>query len=161
MAPSALIRIEDEPPSTRLDYLRHTLASTIAPFDMRQETDRPIRASIHAGQIGTVAVTKVIGERFDARRTPGLIRVSDPELFKIDVQLRGRTVYAQSGRQAALLPGDFTLVDLSRPSRVHDVGDVHEVVAVKFAHAALPLRHDELARLTAVRVPGHDGLGAA
>jgi AraC-like DNA-binding protein len=136
------------------------VASTIAPFDVRAGTDGPIRTSIHTAQVGTVAVTKVTGESFDARRTPRLIHASDPELFKIDVQVRGRTVYTQSGRQAALSPGDLTLVDLSRPSRVNDVGPVHQVVAVKFPHAALPLRHDELARLTAVRVPGHDGLAA-
>ena len=34
-------------------------------------------------------------------------------------------------------------------------------MAVKFPHAALPLRHDELARLTAVPISGRDGLGAS
>jgi AraC-like DNA-binding protein len=160
VATSVLIRIEDEPPATRLDYLRSTLASTFAPFDVRVDADGPLRASIHTGQVGTVAVTKVSGPRMDARRTAKLIRVSDPEMFKIDVQARGRTVFAQNGCEAALLPGDFTLVDLSRPLRVRDVGDVHEVVAVQFPRAALPLRHDELARLTAVRVRGRDNLGA-
>jgi AraC-like DNA-binding protein len=39
-------------------------------------------------------------------------------------------------------------------------GAGQEIVAVAFAHDALPLRHDELARVTAVRVPGRGGLGA-
>jgi AraC-like DNA-binding protein len=158
---SVLIRIEDEPPATRLDYLRHTVASTIAPYDVRVNADSPLRASFKTGRVGAVAVTRVSGPwRFDVRRTPKLIRASDPEMFKIDVQARGRTVFAQNGREAVLRPGDFTLVDLSRPSYVRDVRDVPEIVAVQFPHAALPLRHDELTRLTAVRMPGRDGLGA-
>ena len=93
-------------------------------------------------------------------RTPRLIRDSDPKLFKIDVQVRGRTVFAQGDREAALAPGDFTLLDLSRPCQVADRGDEHEVVAVKFPHAALPLLHDELERVTAVPISGRNGLGA-
>jgi AraC-like DNA-binding protein len=42
-----------------------------------------------------------------------------------------------------------------------DRGDQHGLVAVKFPRAALPLRHDELSRLTAVPMSGRDGLGAA
>jgi AraC-like DNA-binding protein len=156
-----VFRIEDEAPATRLEYFRHGLASTIAPYDLR--IDGPVRgASIHAGQVASVGVARVlVPGRFDCRRTPLLIRSSDPERFKIDVQIQGRTVFAQDGREAALTPGDFTLVDLTRPSRVGNAGDGQDVVAVQFPHAALPLRHDELARLTAVPMPGRDGLGAA
>jgi AraC-like DNA-binding protein len=156
-------RIEDEAPATRLDYLRHALASTIAPYDLRVDSEGPVRgANIHAGRVASVGVTRVLAPgRFDCRRTPQLIRASDPERFKIDVQMQGSTVFAQGGREVALAPGDFTLVDLSRPSRVGTAGDGQDVLAVHFPHAALPLRHDELARLTAVRMPGRDGLGAA
>jgi AraC-like DNA-binding protein len=162
---SLLIRVEDVPPRVRFEYFRHALASTVAPYDLRVEAEGALRgASIHAGRVGTVGVRKFVSEdpdhRFDVRRTPGLIRRSDPELFKIDVQLRGRTVLAQGDREAPLRPGDFTLIDLSRPSRVRDVSNVSDLVVVLFPHAALPFRHDELARVTAVRVPASDGLGA-
>ena len=159
---SVLLRVEDEPPAARLDSFRYALDSTIAPYDLQVEAEGPLRdTSIHAGRVGPVGVTRVVGPgRFECRRTPTLIRRSDPELLKIDVQLRGGTAYAQGGREVALAPGDFTLVDLSRPSRVRNAGAGQEVVAVVFARDALPLRHDELARLTAVRVPGREGLGA-
>jgi AraC-like DNA-binding protein len=82
-------------------------------------------------------------------------------LFKLEVPVRGRTVFAQSDREAALSPGDFTLLDLSRPCRLVDRGDEHGMVAVKSPHAALPLGHDELSRLTAMPMSGRDGLGTA
>jgi AraC-like DNA-binding protein len=146
-----------------LDHFRQALACTIAPYDVQVEDERTLRdASLHAGQVATVAVTRVLGPgRFDCRRTPKLIRRSDPESFKIDVQVRGRTLFAQGGRDVALAPGDLTLVDLSRPSRVRSGSNWQEVVAVRFPHAALPLRHDELARLTAVPISGQSGLGSA
>jgi AraC-like DNA-binding protein len=160
---SVLIRIEDEPPAARLDYFRHALASTIAPYDLRVDTGSPLRGvSIQAGQVAGVGVTRVLGPgRFECRRTPQLISSSDPERFKIDVQVQGSTVFAQGGREVALRPGDFTLVDLSRPSRVGNTGDGQEIVAVQFPPAALRLRDGDLARLTALRMPGRDGLGAA
>jgi AraC-like DNA-binding protein len=157
---SVLIRVEDEPPRTRLDYFQHVVADTIVPFGLHIDAGRDLRAQILTGPVGTVHVTKVSAPPMTASRTARLIRVSDPELFKIDVQVRGHTVFAQGDREAALAPGDFTLMDLSRPCRLADLEDEHEVLAVKFPHAALGLRHDELTRLTAVPISGRDGLGA-
>jgi AraC-like DNA-binding protein len=157
---SVLISVEDEPPRTRLDYFRHLVADTIVPFGLHIDADRDLRAQILTGPVGAVHVTKVSAPPMTASRSARLIRVSDPELFKIDVQVRGHTVFAQGDREAALVPGDLTLMDLSRPCRLADLEDEHEVLAVKFPHTALPLRHDELARLTAVPISGRDGLGA-
>jgi AraC-like DNA-binding protein len=155
-----LIRVEDEPPRTRLDYFRHVLADTIVPFDVRIDADGDFRAQILTGRVGTVHVTRVSGPPVSAVRTPRLIRSSDPELFKIAVQIRGRTVFTQDDREAALAPGDFTLEDLSRPCRLTDRDDEHGVLAVIFPRTLLPLRRQELERLTSVAISGRDGLGA-
>jgi AraC-like DNA-binding protein len=157
---SVLIRVEDEPPRNRLDFFRHVVADTFVPFDLQVHADHDLRAQILTAQVGNVHVTKVSAPPLKAFRTAKLIRASDPELFKLEVPVRGRTVFAQGDRQAALEPGDFTLLDLSRPCQLVDHGDEHVNVAIKFPHAALPLRRDELAQLTAVPVSGRDGLGA-
>jgi AraC-like DNA-binding protein len=98
--------------------------------------------------------------RVRAIRTAALIRRSDPELFKIEVVMRGRTVACQGDREAALAPGDLTLIDLSRPFQVACSGR-HEFLAVHFSPAAVPLPRDALERLTAVPISGRDGLGAS
>jgi AraC-like DNA-binding protein len=158
---SVLMRVEDEPPRTRLDYFRHVVADTIVPFGLRIDADHDLRAEILTGPVGSVHVTKLSAATpLEAFRTPSLIRVSDPELFKIDVVVRGDVVFAQGDREAALGPGDLTLVDLSRPCGMTERSDDHEVVVVKFPRAALPLPHNELDRLTAVPISGRDGLGA-
>jgi AraC-like DNA-binding protein len=156
-----LIRVEDVPPRSRLDYFRHVVADTFVPFDLQIDADHDLRAQILTGHVGTVQVSKVSAPPLGAFRTAKLIRASDPELFKLEVPVGGRTVFAQGDREAALSPGDFTLLDLSRPCQLVDRGGEHRMVAVKLPHAALPLRHDELSRLTAVPMSGQDGLGTA
>jgi AraC-like DNA-binding protein len=157
---TVLIRAEDESPRTRRDYFRQVMAEAIVPFDPRIGADDDFRGEVLSGSVGPVHVTRVTAPPMTSFRTQRLIRASDPELFKIDVLLRGRTVFAQGDREAALTPGDFTLLDLSRPAQFEDQDDRHEVLAVMFPHAALPFRHDELERLTAVPISGRDGLGA-
>src|SRR3954468_23140514 len=132
-----LIRVEDQPPRARLDYFRQMTADAIVPFDARVHAYDDFRGEVLTGPVGICNVTRVTAPPLTAIRTPRLIRASDPEQFKIDVQLRGHTVYAQGGREAALDPGDLTLLDLSRPSQLGDLGDEHEVLAVRFPHAAL------------------------
>lgn len=158
---SVLIRVEDEPPRARLDYLRHVVADTFVPFDLQVDVDDDLKAQLLTGQVGTLDVTQVSAPPLQAVRTPRLIRALDPESFKLEVPVRGHTVFAQGDLEAALTPGDSTLLDLSRPCRLVDRGDEHGNVAVTFPHSALPLPHDDVARLTAVPISGRDSLGAA
>lgn len=157
---SVLIRVEDEPPRSRLDYFRHVVADTFVPFDLRVDADHGLNAQLLTGNVGTLDVAMVTAPPLKAFRTSKLIRVSDPEVFKLEVPVRGHTVFAQGDREAPLDPGDFTLLDLSRPCRLVDRGDEHGNVAVKFPHSALPLPYDEVGRLTAVPISGRHGLGA-
>jgi AraC-like DNA-binding protein len=162
---SIRICIDDVAPAARLERFRDALASAIVPTEVRVQADGPLRgASISAGRVGSVAVTKVSVPpgarlRFEARRTTELIRRSDAGAFLLHAQVRGRATVSQDGNEAVVGPGDVALVDLSRPSRLLHVGDEHEFVAVLLPHDAAPLRG--LPCVTAIRVPGSDGLGAA
>jgi len=157
---SIVIRAEDEPVPTRLEYLRHAVRDTIVPFDVRIDAEPDFSSRIVTGAAGMLHVTTVTGPSLVAARTSRLIRRSDAELFKIDVQTRGQSLFQQDGREAVLRPGDVTLVNLSRPSRLVCAGDPdQEMVAVKFPRALLPLPSEDLNRLTAVRIDGRHGLG--
>jgi AraC-like DNA-binding protein len=155
---SVTARVDDGGALRRLDDF---LANRPSPLDARIDARHDPRGRMRAGRVGPVDISTLTGgPPHEAFRTRKLIRASDAEQFKIHVMVRGRAVWAQAGREAELAPKDFTLVDLSRPCHGADRDDVHECVAVMFPHTALPLRHDELARLTAVPVSGRDGLGA-
>ena len=123
---SVLIRVEDEPPRSRLDYFRHVVADTFVPFDLQVNADRrPPRPDLDRARGDRPGHEGIAPRRLKAFRTAKLIRVSDPELFKLEVPVRGHTVFAQGDREAALSPGDFTLLDLSRPCQLVDRGDEH------------------------------------
>jgi AraC-like DNA-binding protein len=145
---------EDLPVAERADYWRHVIGETIVPLDPIGFPDRVVAGGVGAIRVGEMTASG----RGGARRTATNIRRSDPELYKIDVLAAGRGVIEQGGRQVALEPGDFTLVDLSRPARWNM--DAARVVAVMFPASLLPLRRDEAARVTAVRIRGDRGAGA-
>jgi AraC-like DNA-binding protein len=145
---------DDVPASERIDYWRHVIGETIVPLDPIGVPDRVVAGSVGAIQVGEMTASRPGG----AKRTAIHIRRSDPELYKIDVLARGRGVIEQRGRRVALEPGDFTLVDLSRPARW--LMDSARIVAVIFPATLLPLRRDESARLTAVRIRGDRGPAA-
>jgi AraC-like DNA-binding protein len=158
---SIVIRAEDEPVPTRLDYLRHAVRDTIVPFDLQVDAEPDFRSLLVAGNVGTLDLTAIAGPSLEAARTPRLIRMSDPELMKIDVQTRGNSVFEQDGREAVLSPRDLTLVNLSRPCHLACTGEPdQEIVAVKFPRTLLPVPAQDLTRLTAVRIGGQHGLGA-
>jgi AraC-like DNA-binding protein len=158
---SIVIRAEDEPVPTRLDYFRHAVRDTIVPFDVRVVDGEPdFSSQIVAGEVGGLGVTTVTGPSLEGGRTSRLIRQSDPELLKIDVVTRGRCVFEQDDREAVLRPGDLTLVDLSSPCHLACNGDPdQEIIAVKFPRTLLPLPARELTQLTAIRLGGRHGLG--
>jgi AraC-like DNA-binding protein len=155
---SVVFRAEDEPVTSRVDYWRHVGGQAFVPLDLRILDGPDFRSRILAGDVGAVRVTEVIAPAAELRRTAKLIRRSDPELYKVNVVVRGSLVVDQDGRQARLGPGDFSFLDLSRPGRWANT-PVH-LVNVAFPRALLPLRQDEVARLTAVRIPGDRGSGA-
>jgi AraC-like DNA-binding protein len=156
-----LYRADDRPASVRVDYWHHVVEDTLTPLDLALPSDTlDGRDQMRVGDLGPVRVVELsTGESSRAVRRRRHISSSDPELLKIDVQLRGRGVIEQSGREQRYIPGDFTLVDLSRPCAWSN-GPSAGLVAVTFPRHLLPLHRDDLGRLTGVRMPGDRGAGA-
>ncbi len=149
---------DDVPLASRRDFWLHTLDETIGPLDLRTG-GLDSRDWVRCGDIGAVRVVELSGGHGGvARLTPSGVRRSDPDVCKIDVLVRGHGVVEQDGRQARLEPGDLALVDLSRPARW--ALSPMLLVAFAFPRALLPLRPDDMARLTAVRIAGDRGPAA-
>jgi AraC-like DNA-binding protein len=156
---SVEFRAADELPKSRTDYWQHVVGESLGPLDLRVSGSVDVHDRLRVGDVGAVRVIELSHRHSDrAERSPTHIRRLDPELYKIDVLARGRGVVEQDGRQAVKAPGDLVFVDLSRPCR-WDYASA-QVVAVVFPRALLPLRQDELTRLTGVRIRGDRGLGA-
>ena len=156
---TVVLRATDVPVPSRMEYWRHVLDGTLGPLEVRQPGGLDVRDQLRLGEAGVVRVGELsTGRPGGASRTGRHIRRSDLDVCKVDVLARGRGVVQQDGREAELGPGDLTLVDLSRPVRW--AMSPARVVAVVFPRALLPLPSDEVARLTAVRIPGDQGPAA-
>jgi AraC-like DNA-binding protein len=159
MAMTVTFRAADRPVTARHEYWRQVVVGALGPLDLRingglDERDRLMLAEAGAVRIGALQA----GQPAEIDRTPRHLSTSDPDLCKIDVLADGSGVVAQDGRQARLSRGDVTLVDLTRPAywRMSPA----RIVAVVFPRCLLPLRAEQVARLTAVRIPGNRGAGA-
>jgi AraC-like DNA-binding protein len=154
---SMVLRAADAPVASREDYWRHVVEETIGPLELQTPPD--VDNQLLIGDAGAVRVAELTaGRPGGADRTAKHVRRSDLDVCKVDVLVRGRGVIAQDGREAVVGPGDFTFVDLSRPARWRM--SAMRVVAVVFPRQLLPLRPEEAAEISAVRLPGDQGTGA-
>jgi AraC-like DNA-binding protein len=150
-------RAGDEPAASQHDYWHHVISAMMGVGEV--PGDIAGADQLRLGELGAVRIGTLSAHRAGrAAWTPRHIRQSSSDICKIDVLASGRCIVAQDGREAQLRPGDLTFVDLSRPAR-WSMSPMRAVV-VAFPRALLPLRPDELARLTAVTIPGSHGTGA-
>jgi AraC-like DNA-binding protein len=147
---------------SRVERVRMAICESIAPFDLRvfEGGDGEGEGEVYSADMGMLRVVVAPGSRVigEITRTPRLIRASDPEMCKIDLQLHGRGIVEQDGRQALLNPGDFTFVDLSRPCQL--AGDISGVAAVMFPRSLLPLRYRDTTQLAGVTFDRGEANGA-
>jgi AraC-like DNA-binding protein len=159
MAGAVAFNAADEPATSRRDYWQHVVGTAMGPVDLRVAGTVDVHDRLVLGELGAVRVGVLsAAQPGGASRAAKHIRDSDPDFCKIDILVHGHGMVAQDGREAVLRPGDFTLVDLSRPA--YWTMSAIRIVAVVFPRSLVPLRQDELARLTAVPVGGDRGAGA-
>lgn len=77
---------------------------------------------------------------------------------KLSLQIHGTGVVAQDGRRALLRPGDVAIYDTSRPYTLEFPAD-QRCLIMTFPQENLGVAPDLLEQITAVRLPGDDGIG--
>ncbi|TYB38400.1 helix-turn-helix domain-containing protein [Actinomadura chibensis] len=156
---SMVIRTADLPAAERFDFWRSSVSETFVP--LRAETTRPelFEGRIRGRELGALKVTEVASTPSVVRRTGALIARSDPGHYKIGVQLNGYCLLTQDGREAALVPGDFTIYDTTRPYTLA-FDDSYRQLVLMVPRRLLHLPEDAIARVTATRISGRQGVGA-
>ena len=114
---------------------------------------------IRAASIDEVHVTDVRATEHVVERTPELIGRADKSYFKLSLMLSGTGLLIQDDREAVLQPGDLAVYDTNRPYSLVFGADFRTMV-VMFPKHLVALPPEMMAQLTAVRISGHEGLGA-
>jgi AraC-like DNA-binding protein len=143
----------------RLEAFQHTVSDMFPPLAGTTDDVAGFSGRLQSASLGTVQLFDLAATSSVVRRTQNLIRRNAPDYLKVSLQVRGRCVMSQDGREAALGPGDFALQDTTRPYQLV-FNDAFRMIVVMFPRKLLRLPPARLAHLTAHRVPGRQGLGA-
>ncbi|MFF7902559.1 helix-turn-helix domain-containing protein [Streptomyces sp. NPDC007920] len=134
----------------------------LIPSVVRSDHEADFRASARVLDLGAVDVSALAYPSLETRRTTKLIRQSDPDSYQLMLNLRGSHRILQAGRDTTSGPGEVMFFDTSRPWQGWASAEQDTVrgVMVQVPRALLPLPANKVDRLTAVRLPARDGMGA-
>jgi AraC-like DNA-binding protein len=155
---SFVARTGDHSPADRVDYWSSVLSRAFVPLAVTPGQG-PLAGTLRTSQVGGLQIAEVTGSSQIVHRDRAMIRRADPEYYKIGLQVRGRGVVRQDGREAVLSPGEFTIYDTSRPYRLVHSEPFHHLVLM-CPRTALKVPERTMAGRTAVSVSGRHGMGA-
>ena len=159
-----VFRSEDVPPGDRFDHWRELIGRTRSPSDMSSVHAADFWAEQRLMELGPVTVwpTSFLPTRY--RRSPKLVRQSDPEMYHLTLLLDGGLALDHAGRTSTFGPRDLHLADSSQPYDLrpadHRERRVIEGVGVDFPKALLPLPPHRVRELLGRSQSGREGLGA-
>ncbi|SCL25499.1 AraC-type DNA-binding protein [Micromonospora inyonensis] len=159
-----MVSTDEVPPAERFTYWREVISKLSVPYDLRCDPRVANRFWAHAGfsSFGPVRVALATVMPHSLHRTPKLIRQADPEVFEVVCTIRGGGTVTQDGRSADVGGGDLVLLDPSRPYRIEPAPHIprSRVLLLHTPRSLLLLPRKDMRRLTAVRIPGDQGVGA-
>ncbi|MGH3518573.1 MAG: helix-turn-helix domain-containing protein [Haloechinothrix sp.] len=156
---TSLVRTADAELRERFDLWRHAVSDAFVPLTATTDEPDGFVGQLRSGELGSIKVCEVTAQGHLVQRTPKLIRQTDPDFFKLGLQVRGYCVLTQDGREAALTPGDFAIYSTTRPYQLAFDNEFRMLV-VMFPRALLRVREQDMRRLTAVRISGRQGMGS-
>lgn len=138
---------------------RTAVSESFVPLLVTSNESQPFRGVIRSAGIDDVHVTELRADAHVVERTPALIARGDRAYFKLSLMLAGSGLLIQDDREAVLRPGDLAIYDTDRPySLVFD--EEFRTMVVMFPKHLIDLPSTAVGQLTAVRIPGSEGLGA-
>ncbi|GGR49351.1 helix-turn-helix domain-containing protein [Streptomyces netropsis] len=155
-------RTEDLPGADRFDFWCERIGRTHAPLDLHSEYAKDYRAQQRVLHLGAVHVWPTTHQSLRFRRTPKLIRQSDPEQYHIGIPLHGTNRIAWADQKALYGPYDIQVFDSSRPVEVESTNgpDPFSGIGIEIPKTLLHLPQHKMDRLFARGMSGREGMGA-
>lgn len=156
-----MLRTEDLPPDERFPYWQEMIQRSTAPYDIRSDHATGFRAYLRTTQLSGLHLSLLSQQALEARRTPRLIRRSDPEVYMVGLNFRGRVEMSQARSGVNVCPGDLVVHESSRPFHtVTRPGDgLSGGMALTILRTLLPLPEREIRKLLLVPCPGGTAWG--
>lgn len=146
-------------PRDRIAYWREVICAAFIQLDVTQTVGGRFRGAVRTRTAGPVKSTRIVTDPMVAERSVRHLRAAEEERCLVALQLRGRTIGRQDGRQVVLNPGDLALFDSRRPYIVDFQGEQFDHLVLHFPRIALSERGVEAAVTTARRVGTDSPIG--
>lgn len=147
------------PVAEQFSYWREVVSGSFVPLQVERDRSGPFAGSIEFSTVGPVGVAHIASQPQRVRRTPPLIAAGADEALFVNYQVRGTGGMRQDGQEGRLVPGDFTIVDSTRPFELsfgRDFAQLCFTLPRELIAPRLPVPRDA----TALRVRGDRGAGA-
>ncbi|MEV0781313.1 AraC family transcriptional regulator [Streptomyces sp. NPDC050428] len=137
---------------------REQMANTMAPMDMTADQPDQFEAEMRLRMLGEVIVWPAKSKPMSFRRTPALIRQSDPDILHLSLPLRGEIGVSQGGQSGLHGPGEMYVVSSSEPFGCGTV----EITAVglEIPRRLLPFPGDKVRQMVTRPLSCREGPGA-
>lgn len=143
----------------RLQFWRDAVCDTFVELDCRAISPAPFFGEITTAQCDEMHFSRVRSDGQIVDRTRSRIRNAREEVVLVSVQIQGRGVVAQDGRQAVLEPGDFACYDSTRPYTLSFDAQFEQIV-LHLPRKAMVRRIGATEALTATRIAAASPLGS-
>lgn len=155
-----VFRSDDVPAPDRFGYWAELLGRTHAPMELGSDHADDFRACQRVLDLGAVTVWSATFQPLVFRRTPKLIRQSDPEAYHLSFVVRGTGAGVWRHRETRYKADDLFINSSSLPNDIHSSGDPVTTVALEVPKALLPMSRDMAGRIVGAPVSGREGMGA-
>jgi AraC-like DNA-binding protein len=144
------------PQNERVNYWSEASWDAYHPLEIRSREER-FSARMWGCELGPLAFFRIAAAANTMRRTAEEVAAGDPDCVHFSVMLHGRLSVTQDGRTAVVGRGDILSYETSKPV-VARADSPFEALVVKLPRELLGGQAARISRLTAVRIPGSDGL---
>ncbi len=159
MLNETVFRSADVPVEDGLSYWAECLGRACAPARLSSDRAHDFRATRRVLALGAMSMWSGTAEQLTLRRTPKLIRRSDPEHYHVLLVVGGTGVGSWGDREAVYKPSDLLIHDSSAPWGIRTTGEPVATVGVEVPKSLLPLPHGTADRTIARPIPAREGMG--
>jgi AraC-like DNA-binding protein len=147
-------------PQERLDFWSESSHDAYLPVQVRTPDRGRFAARMWGYELGPVSLFRIAAAPNTMMRSSSAIAACDPECLHLSVVLRGQINAAQEGRTGMARVGDLISYETSHPV-VFRADQPYESVVIRVPRDLLGREEAEISRLTAVGIPGSEGLPRA
>ncbi|MFF9090929.1 helix-turn-helix domain-containing protein [Streptomyces sp. NPDC014991] len=147
------------PDGHRLTHWRDVVERALVPVTVVPRDDGPFLGRVRTDRVGTLRVSTTEAAPQRVRRTAAHIARSPEPFVAVGVQMAGRTLLVQDGRQATANPDDLFVYDTARPYFL-DHPERFSTRVVLIPRRMMAQSDEDLGRITGTVIDTEEGCAA-